>query len=149
MKYSEVKETVGMLRELADFIEAYGVALPSFSIDTRIRVYLSEYSYDKNPESGEWESKLNEDATKQNIKKLLEAIGSCEKDYQGDSLKITKKFPSFPNETMVYASVDRSVTCKKVVKGQKLQQAYYSPAKLVDEYEWVCDEDTSLLKMVK
>ena len=151
MKYKEAVEYAAKLRELADFIETNGVKLPSVSITTTATCWLTSTDYRKNDE-GEWETIINEDETKQNIKKFLDAVGTCKKDYNDDKIVIEKEYRSPSNHTygrtMIKGTVDRSVACRKVKTGVKLQPASFVQAKIVDEYEWVCDEGISLLKLV-
>jgi len=147
MKYSEVARHVRELRELADFLEAHGVALPYAHVTTTVNVYLTETNYKRDEATGEYEKTINEEGTKANLKKFLDAVGACEKDYRDDRIRIVKKYSD--GEThMIVGSIDRSVACKKVVKGQKLQPAVFTQAKIVDEYEWECDEGLSLKKLV-
>jgi len=147
MKYRERDRTVAELRELADFIEQHGHLLPGYvSVNASATMYLTATDYVRNPETGEHESKLNEENTKQNLKRALAAFGSCEKEYREDRIEIRKK-NSF-DRVMLRGTVDRSVACKRVVVGQKLEPAVFLQAKLVDEVEWQCDEGISLLKLV-
>ena len=147
MKYRERDKLVTRLRELADFIEQRGLTLPGVHHIPTIHLYLTATDYVKDPETGEWDSVLDEAKTKQNLKRALAALGSCEKDYQEDRIELRKRFSD--GSVMVRATVDRSLACKRVVVGQKLQQAVYTPSKLVDEVEWQCDEGLSLLELVK
>ena len=147
MKYRERDRVVAELRELADFIESRGHMLPGYvSVSASAALYLSDTDYKRNPETGEYESTLNEEKTKQNLKRALVAFGSCEKEYREDRIEIRKK-NSF-DRVMLRGTVDRSVACKRVVVGQELQPAAFVQAKLVDKVEWQCDEGISLLKLV-
>ena len=152
MTYKEAAEYAAKLRELADFIETNGVKLPSVSITTTATCWLTSTDYKRDESTGEYETLINEDETKQNIKKFLDAVGTCKKDYSDDKIVIEKEYKT-PSEhtygrTMIKGTVDRSVACKKVITGQKLQPAQLIQAKMVDEYEWQCDEGISLLKLV-
>jgi hypothetical protein len=133
---------VGELRELADFLEAHGEELPDHWITTTLYVTLTETAW------ADGETTIDEAATKDNIARFLDAVGSCEKDYRDDRIKITKKYSNNKND-MVVGLVDRSIACKKVVTGQKFVQAQYTPARMEEEYEWKCDENISLLKLVR
>ncbi len=152
MQYREAAEYAAKLRELADFIEERGPMLPgSPYVTTSVTCYLTATDYVKD-ESGEYATVIREDDTKENIKKFLDAVGSCKKDYSDDKIVIEKEYKtpstSTYGRTMIKGSVDRSVACKKVVKGQKLVPATLIQARMEDEYEWVCDEGISLLKLV-
>lgn len=146
MKYSDARDYAQQLRDLADFIEQHGVELPSGYPQVYMNCYLTETDYIRDPETGEYESKLNEDKTKQNLKRFLSAVGPCEKDYAHDRIKIVKR-NSLGNQ-MVIGSVERSLACKKVVTGTKLVPATLIQARIEEEYEWQCDENVSLLKLV-
>jgi len=147
-KYSTVDKQVAELRELANFIEKVGVALPDYYLTTTLNLYLTATDYKRNEESGEYETTINEIETKQNIKKFLDAVGSCEKDYRDDRLVITKPYTCNPTRNMITGTVDRSVACKKVVKGRKFIKEHLVPSRFEDEIEWVCDEGLSLRKLV-
>ena len=151
MTYKEAAEYAAKLRELADFIEKNGVKLPSVSITTTATCWLTVTNYTRD-EDGEYTTVIKEDETKQNIKKFLDAVGTCKKDYSDDKIVIEKEYKTPSVHTygrvMIKGTVDRSVACKKVKTGVKLEQATFIPAKIVDEYEWQCNEGISLLKLV-
>jgi hypothetical protein len=147
MKYKERDRLVAELRELADFIEERGLMLPNTYHSPEINLYLTDTDYVRNAETDSYESVLNEPKTKQNLKRTLDALGSCEKEYTDERIAIEKKFEC-SGRVMIRATVDRSLACKRVVVGQKLEQAKFVPAKLVDEVEWQCDEGLSLRALV-
>jgi len=147
MKYKERDRLVAELRELADFIEERGLMLPNTYHHPQISLYLTETDYVRNDETNEYESTLNETRTKQNLKRALDAFGTCDKEYTDKRIAIEKKFEC-SGRTMIRATVDRSLACKRVVVGQKLEQAVFVPAKMVDEVEWQCDEGLSLRALV-
>lgn len=139
MKYKEVEETVKELREFADFLEKNGVKLPDgLWISTGEWMNLTATTYE------DGEAKIDEAGTKENIRKFIEAVGECEKDYRDDRIVITKNFSN--GHRMLRGEVDRSVLCKRVVVGQKVIPA--TEEKVVDEVEWVCAENVSLLRYV-
>ena len=141
MTYKERDRMAAELRAIADFVEQSGHKLPGHPyISTTLYLTLTESDYGKN-EAGEYVSTLNEDGTKENIRKFLDAVGSCEKNYKDDRLTITKELGE--GRATIQGNVDRSIACKRVIKGQKMV-----PAKLIDEVEYVCDENLSLLKLV-
>jgi len=146
MKYSEVERTVNELRELADFIEKNGVKMPHMYLSNTVHVTLTDTNYGQD-ENGEWGSTINEDETKQNVKKFLDAVGSCEKDYRDDRLVITKNF-TCSDRKMLIGTVDRSIACKKKVVGKKFIKEHLVPSRFEEEVEWVCDENLSLKKLV-
>lgn len=146
-KYSKVENTVAELRELADFIEKNGVKLPDYWFTHTVSVSLTETDYIRDDATGEYETIIKEHETKQNIKKFLEAVGSCEKDYRDDRIRIAKKYTSTGRD-MIVGTADRSIACKKVVKGTKLIPATLIQARVEEEVEWVCDEGLSLKKLV-
>lgn len=147
MKYKTRDRKVAQLRELADFIEEYGVKLPGYvSVGTQATCYLTDTDYVRDPATNEYKSKLNETNTKENLRRFLAAVGSCEKEYTEDRIRVRKLY-SFGG-TMIEGTVDRSLACKRVVVGQKLEPAVFVQAKIVDEIEWQCDESLSLLKLV-
>lgn len=148
MKFKDRDALVDKLRELADFIERNGHKLPNFYFTTTAYISLTETDYARNPETGEYESTLNEEGTKKNLKRALYALGTCEKSYKDARLELVK-YHKDGVTAMIRATADRSIACKRVVVGQKMQQASYVPAKMVDEVEWQCDEGLSLLSLVK
>jgi hypothetical protein len=147
-KYKTVDMQVAELRELADFIEKVGVTLPDYYMTNTLNVYLTETNYARDEKSGEYETTIDEQGTKQNIKKFLDAVGSCDKDYRDDRLVISKNFECNDAHRMIVGTVDRSVACKKVVKGTKFIKEHLIPSRFEEEVEWVCDEGLSLKKLV-
>jgi len=139
MRYEDVKNTVTQLREMADFLEKNGVKLPDgLWVSVGEWMNLTDTTYE------DGETKINEEGTKENIRKFLEAVGECEKDYSDDRIVIIKRFSD--GSSMLRGEVDRSVMCKRVVVGQKVIPA--REEQTVDEVEWVCAENVSLLRYV-
>ena len=147
MRYAEVDRIVNELTELRDFIKEHGVEMPDFWMNNTLHVGLTETNYKRDEVTGEYETTIDELKTKQNIKKFLDAVGSCEKDYRDDRIRITKKFGDGDRD-MIIGTVDRSVACKKVVTGKKFIKEQLIPSKFEEEYEWKCDESLSLKKLV-
>src|SRR4249919_1260242 len=143
-KYKTVDMQVAELRELANLIERVGVRLPDYYMTNTLNLYLTSTDYKRSEESGEYETTINEIETKQNIKKFLDAVGSCEKDYRDDRLVISKPFTCNPARNMIVGTVDRSVACKRVVTGKKFVKEHLVPSRFEEEIEWVCDEGLSL-----
>ena len=71
-------------------------------------------------------------------------MGACEKDYRDDRLVISRNFKCNDAARMLVGTVDRSVACKKVVKGKKFIKEQLIPSRFEEEIEWVCDEGLSL-----
>ncbi len=139
MRYREVEETVKELREFADFLEKHGVELPDgLWISTTEYMTLTATDYE------DGESKINEAGTKENIRKFIDAVGECEKDYSDDRIVITKRYST--GNVMLKGEVDRNIMCKRVVVGQKVIPA--TEERIIDEVEWVCAENVSLLRYV-
>lgn len=139
MRYREVEETVKELREFADFLEKNGVKLPDgLYISTSEWINLTATDYE------DGETKINEEGTKENIRKFIDAVGECEKDYRDDEITIVKRYST--GNKMLTGQVDRSVMCKRVVVGQKVIPA--TKERTIDEVEWVCAENVSLLRYV-
>ena len=146
MKYAENERNVNELRELADFLEQNGHKLPDYWLNATLHVGLTETTYQANDE-GEYETVIKEHETKVNIKKFLDAVGTCEKDYRDDRIRITKSYADGRRD-MIVGTADRSVACKRVVKGKKFVKEQLIPSKFEEEVEWVCDEGLSLKKLV-
>jgi hypothetical protein len=139
MKYADVQEHVSKLREMADFLEAHGHKMPG-------DVWISHYEYVNLTATtyDDGEAKIDEAGTKENIRKFLDAVGDCEKDYSDDQIVIIKKYSD--GSVMFKGEVDRNIMCKRVVVGQKVIPA--REAQTVDEVEWVCADNVSLLRYV-
>lgn len=137
MRYKDMQETVAKLREFADFLEKHGVELPDgLWVSTSEWMNLTATDYE------DGETKINEAGTKENIRKFIAAVGECEKDYRDDRIVITKNYSD--GSMMLRGEVDRSIMCKRVVVGQKVVPA--TEERVVDEIEWVCAENVSLLR---
>lgn len=152
MKYAEAAELVDNLRAMADFIETDGVKLPQYGSHTfELRYYLTDSSYVKLDELDElgnpkWETVINEAKTKAQVRDFVLALGSCDKKYEDTRLQITK---NFGKGARIYGTVDRQITCKRVVTGTKVEPAVNLPERVVEIVEWECDEAPSLLALVK
>ena len=151
MKYSEAAELAGNLRAMADFIESDGVKLPQWGSHTfELRYYLTDSSYVKDgvneDGSDNYKTVIDEAKTKQAVRDFVLALGSCDKQYDSNRLNITKKFGK---NVQIYGTVDRQITCKRVVTGTKIEPAVNLPERVVEVVEWECDEAPSLLALVK
>jgi hypothetical protein len=152
MKYSEAASYAAELRKFADFIDANGVKLPSYgSKSLTMRYYLTVSNYedtgDVDAEGNKvWNHVVDDVKTKERVREFVLALGSCEKEYRGNQLDITK---TFGDNVRIIGQTDRSVTCKKVVTGYKTEPAVNLPERKVEIVEWECDEAPSLLALVK
>jgi hypothetical protein len=144
MKFKEQKELVRDLRDLADFYERpESIVLPKPHINPHETIYEGKWGDD--PDTGEYGFIHDHDAAKARLKRYIRAIGSCEKDWGSDSLRVVKKVG---NIKLTY-QIDRKVICEKKVVGKKKvpMRAYVEiPGKFdeIEEVEWVC-EDVALL----
>jgi hypothetical protein len=144
MKYAAKSKKTQELREIANFVEQHGEKMPEYvGITTTVYISLTETNYVKieGSDPPEWETVIDEAGTKRNIKRFLDMVGNCEKEYADDRIRITK-LNSF-GDPMIVGTVDRAIACKRVVTGTKVV-----PEKMVEEYEYVCDEGLSLKKLV-
>lgn len=151
MKYAEAAELAGNLRAFADFIETHGAKLPKYgSRNISMRYYLTVSDYVENgvDEDGnkKWDTVVDEVKTKEATRDFVLALGSCEKEYEGSQLNITKKFG---DNIKIVGQTARQLTCKKVVTGTKVEPAVNLPERVVEIVEWECDEAPSLLALVK
>lgn len=144
MKYTTKTKRAQELREIANFVEQYGEKMPEYvGITTTVYVSLTEYDYVRveGSDPPQWDTILDEEKTKRNIKRFLDMVGNCEKEYKDDRIRITK-LNSF-GEPMIVGTVDRGIACKRVVTGTKV-----IPERIEEQYEYVCDEGLSLKKLV-
>jgi hypothetical protein len=139
-----LRERAAGLLELAAFIETEGVRLPDLPyIDREALIYVWLTKSDSyKDEDGKWQSRMNESGTKANIRRFLEAVGTCEKDYRGDRLEIKKRF----GNVSLIGNVNREVACRKT----EVKKVWVEPSKgyFREEVEWDCDTP-SLLALVK
>ena len=149
MTFAEARKLAEDIRKFADFVENRAPLLPYTTFDVSARCYLTQSDYievgHNDDGSTKWDTVINEAETKERMAKFLEAVGSCEKEYSDDSLKITKKF----GDCKVIGRVDRSLTCKRKVVGKRTEPAVNLPEREVDIVEWECDDAPSLLALVK
>lgn len=130
-----IRERITDLEKLAQFIEDHGVELPSLPwIDRResFSVWLTETKSYRD-DNGEWQTAINEEATKENVRKFLSAVGNSEKEYTNHSVTIRK---SFGNVTLV-GLLDREVVCKKIVKSREYVK-HSSDGYWKEDVEWDC-----------
>lgn len=151
MKYAEAAKLANDLRAMADWLETDGVKLPQYGSHTfELRYYLTDSSYVEDGVNEDGSTKYNtvidEAATKAKVRDFVLALGSCDKEYADTRLKITK---SFGKNVRILGTVDRQVTCRKVVTGTKIEPAVNLPERVVEIVEWECDDAPSLLALVK
>src|SRR6516165_101450 len=94
MDPKEVTEFAADLRKLSHWLDDQvqaGNDIPHFSMYFDLQFYLTESDYVKDPETEQWKSFFNEDATKINLKRFLKIVGSCDKEYREDQLRIHKE----------------------------------------------------------
>lgn len=150
MTSDEARKLANDIRDFADFVEAKAAEMPYTSFDVSARCYITQTDYVEKPKANpddptEWDTVVNEEETKERLAQFLNAVGSCEKEYNGDSLRITKKF----GQAKVLGIVNREITCKRKVVGTKIEPAVSYPEREVEVYEWECDDSPSLLAIVK
>ena len=145
----DVTDYVKGLRAYADWLEKKAAVLPMDyipSIETYISLTDSEWKL-VDEETQKYDTVIDEVGTKKNIKAMVKAMGSCKKEYIGSSLYITKEFSK---RVRVKATVNREITCKKVLTGEivhhdELVVAAYDEEKFV----WDCSDVPALLELVK
>lgn len=150
MKYSEAAKLANDLRDFADFIDNNGVKLPHYGSHTfSMRYYLTVSDYVENgvDEDGnkKWDTVVDEVKTKERTRDFVLALGSCEKEYDGSQLNITKRFG---DNVKIVGQTARTLTCKKVVTGTKIEPAVNLPERVVEIVEWECDDAPSLLSLI-
>jgi hypothetical protein len=146
VKYAEAQQFANDLRAYADFIESEGPKLGGVIHDSAdFSIYLTVTNYERDPETGEWESVVKEEQTKKNLKQFLASVGSCEKVWESNNLKVTK---TFGKTVRLVGYMNRSTVCKKVVTGTKVVPAVHIPESVQEITEWVC-EDPSLFRLVE
>jgi hypothetical protein len=128
MKYKERDELVASLRELADFIETDGIALPRILIYAR--GYANVYNHD-----ADWT--VNSDKTKARMRKIAIAMAPVKKDYVGESFNLKRRFGTI----RVEVSASRGAVCVAKVIGKKEVPKYRKyGTELVDDVEWYCGD---------
>jgi hypothetical protein len=132
MKYREQQEVVADLRALADFYERpESIVLP--------KPYFSEYA---NVSVYKWDEeerkyKDNIEKSKERIKKIASSIGSCEKKWESDLLRVVKHV----GDIRLSWSVTREAVCRKVPTGEvKEVPEQIIPARKEEVFDWVCEE---------
>jgi hypothetical protein len=143
----KLREQAADLETMADWIESEGVKLedlPWMPSARTFQVWLTDSRSFKD-EHGNYQSELNKDATKANIRRFLRAVGSCDKQFENDKLRIRKVFGK---TVILEGAVDRSIACKKIVKEKKWVEAQVIQGYYDEKVEWDC-ETPSLLALVK
>lgn len=137
MKFSEQPQVVSDLRALADFYERpESIVLPAPNLYETF--YVSHYEWI----GGKYQ--VNTEKSKRKLKRIVKALGQCEKDWGSDDLQVIKRIGS---KIKLAFRVDREAICEKVLTGNKIiHPATVSsiPERIEDQFEWKCD-DVSLL----
>jgi hypothetical protein len=135
MKYKEQEHLVSDLRELADFYERpEAIALPFLQLYETF--YVQDYGYDQETRS----YRYNHENSKKKLKRVVAVLGSCTKDWQDHNLRVIKKIG---HSIQLIFQVDREAVCSKKLTGNKIIHAaatHYTPERVEEEFEWVCDE---------
>ncbi len=150
MTTDEIIEYTQTLRDLANHLENNADKMPenAYLYGHDITFYLSEndYTYSKDEDGKNvCHAEFNEAKTKENVKNFLAFVGNCEKEYEGSSLKITKKF----GKHEIVGDVDRNLTCKKIVTGTEVVPERIVPEHVREITEWDCSDIPSLLSLIK
>ncbi len=151
MTAEEIYDYVQGLRDLAYHLERnvkHPIMENAYLYGFDINFYLTEndYNFSKDENGKRVNSTVfNETKTKHNVKNFLDFIGSCDKEYVGGSLELTRKF----GKHSISADVTRNLTCKKIVTGTEVV-----PERVIAEHvreitEWDCNDAPSLLALVK
>src|SRR6266404_7703403 len=112
MKYKEQQELVNDLRELADFYERpQSIELPS--VNAGQHFYVTVYDW----LSGRYEP--NPVKTKAKMKRIVLALGSCEKEWYDHALHVVKKIGT----VKLVFEVSRGAVCEKKLTGNKIIHA--------------------------
>jgi hypothetical protein len=129
VKFKERDELVAGLRELADFLDGPGIAMPEPSIT--ISVWVSDY------EAGSYR-KLTDIERRRNLKSLVRLLKPVEKKHEGGTLRVVR---AFGPRLKLTVTVSREIACKRVPTGNTIKHAaYVSPAYQEEEFEWVCTD---------
>ncbi len=150
MEHQEILDYANTLRDLADFLSDNADKVPDdtwfYGLEISLWLTESDYEYYTDDE-GKRKTNVtfNEAKTKKKVKDFLNFVGSCEKEYLGDTLEITKKF----GKHKIIGNVDRSVTCKKIVTGTEVVPERVTPEYVREITEWDCSDIPSLLALIK
>jgi hypothetical protein len=148
----QLEEYCSNLRLLADWMEQHVNDdnspidwLPG--IDLHFSLTENDYVNTGTEEEPKNEYVLNEANTKKSVKSFVKMLGSCEKEYIGSTLYITKEFGSY--KIKVTGSVTREITCKKVLTGEVIEHPEtIVPARTEEKFVWDCSDVPSLLALV-
>ena len=123
MKYKDRDELVAGLRELADFVEAHGLEIPS---EMRVQSTYNFLYDDHNGRTGREKARI--------IAKILARGGRAEKNFQGSYLELVRRF----GPIKVEFNVNREQVCvKRVVETVEVPEAII-PAYTKEVVEWDC-----------
>lgn len=146
-----LEEYCGGLRLLADWLETHvnddNSPIDYISnIDLHFTLSESDYVNVGTDEKPKWENVLNEANTKKAVKNFVKMLGSCDKNYIGNTLYIKKHFT---DRIEITGSVSREITCKKVPTGEIIEHPeQVIPARTEEKFVWDCSDVPSLLALV-
>lgn len=132
MKYSEVRDTVRGLRELADFVEAHGLELPgSFELCSGYNFLFDDVSYS-------WDPLRHPKTAREKARIIAKLLGKADKVYEGNYLELHRRFGSI----LVQFNVARDKVCERRVVEviEHPEEIVLRPAYTEEIVEWVCDE---------
>lgn len=130
------------LRDLADAFESRpNMPIPPYGLEIHVDMTVSEYGY----VDGKYETIYNNEQTLRDLKRATRAIpGRKEKVFLDWAFQVKK---DFGGQVVYKIRASRESVCKKVLTGNKTVHAastHYTPERIVEDYEWVC-EDAALL----
>lgn len=124
MKYKERDELVAGLRELADFIEAKGLQLPSMDVKATAWVYgYDPKTYQDNPVRAHL-----------TMRKAAKTLGVAQKQYSNNYFDLIRKFGPIKLEI----TTPRRNICERKVVGTREIEEQVIPARIEEIVEWEC-----------
>jgi len=129
MKYKNRDDLVSNLRELADFLEAHGLELPS-------DVYMASsynFLYD---DHGEYRHNRSAREKARSITKVLARGGIVEKKFEGGYLELRRKFGTIVLEF----NLSREKVCERKTVGYEDVPEKTTPAYKREIVEWICTD---------
>ncbi len=81
----------------------------------------------------------------EDLRDLVRGLGSCEKNYLGETLYVEKNFGP---RVELNVTASRELACRKIKTGEKIVPAHVVPAEpehevpeqVVEEFEWDCSD---------
>lgn len=130
------------LRDLADAFESRpNMPIPHYGIEIVVDMTVSKYGY----VNGQYTTIYNNEQTLKDLKRATRAIpGKKDKVFLDWAFQVKK---DFGGQVVYKVRASRESVCKKVLTGNKTVHAastHYTPERIVEDYEWVC-EDAALL----